>query len=703
MLKIYSGSSPLIFMKSIVILVVLVLIIQHTYSQSVIPVPGTADSLQSVVVNAFLSNQKWRNVAASVAVLTAKDIQSISNTTLLPALNTIAGVRMEERSPGSYRLSIRGSTLRSPFGVRNVKFYWNDIPLTDAGGNTYLNLIAVSQLTGMEVIKGPSASIYGAGTGGVVLLKSSQSYLPGTVSDNQLSASVSGGSYGLFNEDAGWTHRSNNFTSSLQQSHLQSDGYRQQSAVRKDAIKWDGSWRLDKQQFHFLLFYTDLYYQTPGGLTKAQLLQDPRLARPASGSIPGAVEQKAAIYNKTAFAGLSHEYQINSSFSTEASFMLNHTAYTNPFITNYENRDETNVASRAGLLYHHFFGKTDVQWSTGGEWLYNHSRIDDYGNNKGNRDTLQLKDNLYVNQWFVFSQVQVTMGNFNFSIGGSLNNQGIHYKRLTDPSMLNYVNTNKKNIVAPRFSVLYKLDQHISLYGIAAKGFSPPTLAEVHPQDRIFHSELQPEYGWNYEAGLKGVTANDRLQFDLSAYDFELKDAIVIRINAVGAQYFVNAGSASEKGIETWVKYHILNQSSPVFKDVSVWTSISYQPYRFTSFKEGSSDYSGNAVTGVPRHVWVSGMDAETKKNWYFHLVYNNTSTIPLDDANDEYANAYHLLQFKCGKRLSKGKLSTDVFMGVDNLLNEVYSLGNDINAANRRFYNPAAGRNFNVGISFNL
>jgi len=690
-------------MKSIFILAILVLSIEINYSQPVTPPTVSKDSLQEVIVHAFLSNQKWRNVAASIALLTAKDIQSIGNTTLLPAVNAAPGVRMEERSPGSYRLSIRGSSLRSPFGVRNVKFYWNDIPLTDAGGNTYLNLVASSQLTGMEIIKGPSASIYGAGTGGVVLLKSSQPFLTDTFSANQFTGAVSGGSYGLLNQDAGWIHRTNNFTTSLQQSHLQSDGYRQQSAVRKDVIKWDGSYRLTKQQFNFLFFYTDLYYQTPGGLTKDQMLQNPKLARPASGNIPGAIQQMAAIYNKTAFAGGSHTYQINSSFSTETSFLLNHTSYTNPFITNYENRDETNVGTRSRLLYHKLIASADLQWSTGGEWLYNHSRIDDYSNNKGSRDTLQLKDNLYVNQWFVFTQLQVAIGKLTISAGGSLNNQGIHYKRLTDPTMKQYVNTNKENILTPRFSLLYKLSQSVSLYGIAAKGFSPPTLAEVHPQDRIFHSELQPEYGWNYEGGFKGTLFNDRLQFDIAAYDFELKEAIVIRINSVGAQYFVNAGSVSEKGIEVGMKYHLLNQSTSIFKDLSVWTSYSYQPYHFTSFKQGGSDYSGNAVTGVPKNVWVSGFDIETNKNEYIHLIYNNTSSLPLDDANDEYATTYHLLQFKCGKRFTYHRLSTDAFVGVDNLLNEVYSLGNDINAANRRFYNPAAGRNFYIGISFSL
>ncbi|HAK10944.1 MAG TPA: hypothetical protein DCO78_02310, partial [Chitinophagaceae bacterium] len=61
---------------------------------------------------------------------------------------------------------MRGSLLRSPFGVRNTKIYLNDFILSDAGGNTYLNLLALTQLQQIEIIKGPAASMYGTGTGG---------------------------------------------------------------------------------------------------------------------------------------------------------------------------------------------------------------------------------------------------------------------------------------------------------------------------------------------------------------------------------------------------------------------------------------------------------------------------------------------------------------------------------------------------------
>ena len=131
----------------------------------------SAKILNEVVIQAYAYKRPAEEVPAAVAVVSQKDFERFSNSTLLPTANTIPGVRMEERSPGSYRFSIRGSLLRSPFGVRNVKVYWNGLPFTDGGGNTYLNLLDFSSIGSMEIIKGPGGSLYGAGTGGVILLQ----------------------------------------------------------------------------------------------------------------------------------------------------------------------------------------------------------------------------------------------------------------------------------------------------------------------------------------------------------------------------------------------------------------------------------------------------------------------------------------------------------------------------------------------------
>src|SRR5690606_17385382 len=116
-------------------------------------------------------------------------------------VNNIPGVRMEERSPGSYRFSIRGSLLRSPFGVRNVKFYLSDFPLTDAGGNTYLNSLDINTMHSLRVLKGPASGLFGANTGGVVIL---DPFAKTTEQPLNLSLSMAGGSFGLFQQQAGW-------------------------------------------------------------------------------------------------------------------------------------------------------------------------------------------------------------------------------------------------------------------------------------------------------------------------------------------------------------------------------------------------------------------------------------------------------------------------------------------------------------------
>ena len=128
--------------------------------------------LQEVVVKAYEQNRKLSEVGAPVSVVGKAALSRFGNGSILPAVNTIPGVRMEERSPGSYRLNIRGSSLRSPFGVRDIKIYWNEIPLTDPGGNTYLNQLGFYNFQSIEVIKGTAGSLYGAGIGGAVLMNS---------------------------------------------------------------------------------------------------------------------------------------------------------------------------------------------------------------------------------------------------------------------------------------------------------------------------------------------------------------------------------------------------------------------------------------------------------------------------------------------------------------------------------------------------
>lgn len=679
-----------------VAIVPLLLFSQRPDSVRLVAVADTA--LPEVAVSAFQSNLQWKAVPAAVALLGRNELARYGTASLVPVMNAVPGIRAEERSPASYRLSIRGSLLRSPFGVRNVKVYWNGIPLTDGGGNTYLNLVDLTQLTAVEIIKGPAASVYGAGTGGAVLLGSDPPY--GRQKEHRFTAGILGGSYGLFQQQLGWEYSNAKISSSIQQSHQQADGYREQSASRKDMVKWQLSWRTARHQLRFMAWYTDLYYQTPGGITLAQMQLNPKLARQPAGSLPGAVQQKAAIYNKTLLAAIQQETSLGKQWVWKNFLTGNHSSIANPFITNYEKRAETNMAAGSQLVYSIRNAAFRFQWINGAEYLHNHSLINNFGNRSGNADTVQFRDDIYAVQWFAFSQAQLSLAEkWVLTAGVSVNNQSYRYQRTTDPASTGFVRKNISGVVTPRLAIAYRLSKAISLYLLAAKGFSPPALAEVRPSDGNYYGNLEAEYGWNMEAGIKGASSDNRLQFDVAAYFFRLQNAIVRRTNAIGAEYFVNAGSTRQNGLETWIKYRLVREGKRWVRDWSLWSSHSYQPYRFEAYQQSGIDYSGKNLTGVPRTIWVTGMDIEIRNGVYLNTSVNATGSLPLTDANDVLAEAYQLVQLKLGYRTGQKKQQCDWFIGVDNLLDQRYSLGNDINALGKRYYNPAPGRNAFAGV----
>ncbi len=249
-------------------------------------------------------------MAAPIGLTSQEQLNRFSNMSILPALNITPGVSMEERSPGSYRLNIRGSSLRSPFGVRDVKIYLNEIPLTDPSGNTYLNQLSFYDFNSIEIIKGPASSLYGAGIGGAMLIHT----LP--VSWHKgISLSYSAGSFAANNINANIKTGDADHENSFSYTHQTSDGYRAQSKTRRDIATWESLLKVsDKQSLHAYMSYSDLYYQTPGGLTLSQYNANPEQARPGAGSQPGAVQNKAAVYQKIFIAGFSNEYKFNENW-----------------------------------------------------------------------------------------------------------------------------------------------------------------------------------------------------------------------------------------------------------------------------------------------------------------------------------------------------------------------------------------------------
>lgn len=653
--------------------------------------------LNEVTVEAFDYGRTLKDVPASVGYIGASSLERFNNSSILPAINTIPGVRMEERSPGSYRFSIRGSTLRSPFGIRNVKVYLNDIPFTDPGGNTYLNLLDYNSIQAVEVIKGPGGSLYGAGTGGVILLKGLRAELDKT----NIRLSTLAGSYGLLRYSLTGASGEENANTVVQYSHQQSDGYRDQTAFVRDAAYVQGSYRVsEKRVLKATILYSDLVYQIPGGINREQFDANPSWARQAGGPFLSAVDQKTAVYNKTFFTGLNHEYQLNDRWSNRMVVYGSFTQFTNPFIDKYEKRNEQSVGGRTNFLHEFRNGKLNF----GAEFQHGFSPVNEFDNNRGTPGATQKIYEITSTSSFAFLQGEVFLPyNFYLTAGASLNFFRVNYVQFSNPTPY-YRNKGFDPVISPRVALLKKINEDVSLFGSISKGFSPPTVAELYPSAATFNNDLNPEKGVNFEAGGRGSLFNNKLNIDLTAYSFQLKETIVVAYSAAGSDHFINAGATKQRGLELQVSWHKSPAPGAFVTDFSVWTSATLNHYRFAEYVQDSVEYSNNELTGVPPVMAVAGVDLSTRIKIYANITATYTDKIPLNNANSVYADAYTLLGIRMGYRneFSK-KVTIDIFAGIDNALNERYSLGNDLNAFGGRYYNAAPPINFYGGLTAGL
>lgn len=637
--------------------------------------PDSIKRLGDIEVKAFNQGQSLLNIPAAVANITTADLQRFSNTTLLPVINTQPGVRMEERSPGSYRLSIRGSTLRSPFGVRNVKVYYNGLPMTNHGGETYLNMLDFGSVSGMENIKGPGSSLYGAGTGGVVLLQSEPK------ESNSLTGEITGGSFGSLRYRIAAAQRFKRFRYAISYASQQADGDRDHTNLSRQVWNAQVTALASKRtSLTATLMASDIDYDTPGGLNRVQLQEDPTQARANADVL------KTGVFNTSWLSGVTVETEWNPQLTSTTVASWLKTDFKNPtfVITNYEKRNEQTFSARHETRHKHQYGTLVF----GAEYQQGQSKINVGNNDAGN--FIDLGNRFKIPTTFITAFIQsdyALPADFLLTAGASLNRLTIDYSDNTQS-----LSRTLGVIVSPRLAVSKKLGEPLSAYISFNRGYSPPSRNEFFPSTAVYDPDLKPEFGNSYEAGIKGSWP--WLEGSLTLYSFDLRNTIV-KLDSAGKDYFTNAGRSLQNGIELYVR----TVSS---KAVNAWVSYAFNHYRFKEYERNGQDFSGNPVTGVPAHVASAGVDVRVK-NWYSNLTAQYVGALSLKDDNTEKADSYTTLSFRTGFKTTFGKTKIEFFAGGDNLFDTLYSLGHDINANAGRYFNPAPGRSLYVGLVVGL
>lgn len=661
--------------------------------QTIILEPLTTE-LNSVEVEGFLGRTNLSEQAGAISTLNPGQIRAYDPTSLVQSVNSLPGIRFEERAIASYRISIRGSSVRSPFGVRNVKIYWNGIPITEPGGNTFINLLDLTNISSLEVIKGPAGNIYGAGTGGVIKLKST------AIGELQNSIQIANttGSFGLVKSDLQLNQTNKRSSLTIKAALQKSDGYREHNAMNRknlemDALLFTGT----HQTISASLFYSNLFYEIPGALNPTQREQNRKQAR------PGSIEKNASIDNQYWLIKLGQELEWGNGWKSKMSVFSSILDFENPFILDYK-RDKQKIYG--GRLEAdkslNIVGK-DASLIFGAEFQNSAFDGKNFGNVMGHADTINFHDKIDSRESILFASLNLEpLRNLFVTAGISRNTLSYNIDRVVDKVNNNPQRFNKEfeTVWSPRVAVSQKLNKDFSVHFSISQGFSPPTTTEVRTNEGSINRAIQPEKGTNYEWNLRGKLFKSRLSLDLAVFRLDLKESISSYTNENGVVLFRNAGQNKQVGFETQLSADWINNPKGAIKRFNTTLAYTIHDFMYENYVNDGDDFSGNALPGTAKNVANLGFHLELNTGISMHLTYHYSDPIPLNDSNNVYSRPYNLWNFKYNYELGlTKKLGLAIFAGVNNLFNVDYSLGNDLNAFGNRYFQPAPERNYLLGL----
>ncbi|RYZ23067.1 MAG: TonB-dependent receptor, partial [Sphingobacteriales bacterium] len=310
------------------------------------------------------------------------------------------------------------------------------------------------------------------GTGGAVLIKSQPARW-----EQMAAVNYGFGSFGNRTLNAMIKFGSEEFQNTVTYSKQEADGYREQSAMNREVLSYESKIKASsRDEINVFFLYGDLDYQTPGGLTKAQYLANPRAARPAAGAFPSAAQARAEIMQKTFLAGFSNKYQISSKFENQLSLYGAFSQIRNPSIRNYEKRNEPHFGGRTVFKYKEDLGSADLRVVFGAEAQQGFASVRVYGNRLGVQDTVQTDDEVNNLQYFMFAQAELELhSGWILSAGASLNKSSVEFSRVSSIPPANQKRV-YSNEIAPRVSLLKNINDVFSVFASVSKGFSPPTV-----------------------------------------------------------------------------------------------------------------------------------------------------------------------------------------------------------------------------------
>ncbi|SHG81487.1 iron complex outermembrane recepter protein [Flavobacterium fluvii] len=656
--------------------------------------------LSELIVKSLPIQNSIQNLAASVSIVTEKEIKQADGVILTSILNKVPGVYMQQGSLNTNKITIRGIGSRSQYSTTRIKAYFEEIPLTSAEGETTLEDIDLEAIDGIEIIKGPNSTGFGAGLGGVINLQANK-----TPNENSfVKTGTTIGSFELLKQvlSAGYSDEKSNFYTNY--STLQNEGYRSNSSYDRKSFNLFGKQHLSKNGILSLFAIgTRLKSYIPSSLSENNYINSPQKAAATWEAAKGFESYDKALIG----LGYQHHFSENWSLNTSIATSFKNGYEARPFDILEDKSGSFNFRSKINHTTNFF--SIPATFSIGIESItenYDFSLYKNLYQSQPGQGSIQGERFSEINQKrnnsnaFVQMNIQL-LKKLYLESGLAYNSTNYEQNDVLIENKTDEKNYTFGSIWSPRLGLSYKLSTGKNMFASISKGFSTPTVAETLTPEGQINTDLKPETGINYEVGFKGNFLNSKLYTELVFYDLEVENLLVARRIADDQYMGINAGKSSHRGIEFLVNYKWIPNSNLQLRP---YFSGTINDFKFTDFVDKNNDFSGNKLPAVPNVQLNSGFDLSTDFGLNINANYGFFGKMPMDDANSKYTKSYQLFDAKVAYAfVVLKKLKTEINTGMQNILNEKYSssiLPNavGVGTAPPRYYYPGNPRNFYGG-----
>ncbi|ELZ0361995.1 TonB-dependent receptor, partial [Salmonella enterica] len=108
----------------------------------------------------------------------------------------------------------------------------------------------------------------------------------------------------------------------------------------------------------------------------------------------------------------------------------------------------------------------------------------------------------------------------------------------------------------------------------------------------------------------------------------------------------------------------------------------------------------GNRMPSIARNMGFASLGFIPDEGWYAGTDVRYMGDIMANDENTAKAPSYTVVGLNTGYKFNYSQLTVDIFGRVDNLFDKEYIGSVIVNESNGRYYEPAPGRNYGVGIN---